>query len=67
MYEHDEYYIMNPMDIPDEYIVNKDVWKINFSGEFFQMSDEARESLQILRLGGQHYRFIYLSKIEKRE
>ena len=67
MYEHDEYYIMNPMDIPDEYIVNKDEWKINFSGEFFQMSDEARESLQILRLGGQHYRFVYLSEIEKRD
>jgi hypothetical protein len=67
MYEHDEYYIMNPMDIPDEYIANKDDWKISYSGEFFQMSDEAREALQILPLGGQHYRFIYLSKIEKRD
>lgn len=60
-YEHDEYFIMNPMDLPEECAIYK---KITFSGEFFEMSDESLESLQILRLGGQHYNYIYLSEME---
>ena len=67
MYEQDEYYIMNPMDLPNECMVNKEDWiSVSFSGEFFEMNDEAFAGLQIWPLGGE-YNLVYISNIEKVE
>lgn len=75
MYESDEYYIMNPMDLPDECIANKenyqDNWtSVSFSGEFFEMNDEAFAGLfagkDIWPTSGQN-NLIYISNIEKAE
>lgn len=67
MFEQDEYYIMNPMDLPDECIANKEDWiSVSFSGEFFEMNDEAFAGLQIWPCGGE-MNLIYISNIEKAE
>jgi len=58
----DIYYVLN---LPDEFKVNKEGRvNVSFSGKVVEMTDEERESLGMLLLGGYRYFFVYLTKIE---
>ena len=58
----DTYY---PLNLPEEF--NEEGIKLSFSGRVVEMTDEERESLHFLLLGGHSYYFVYLTKIEKAE
>ena len=51
----DTYY---PLNLPEEF--NEEGIKLSFSGRVVEMTDEERESLHFLLLGGHSYYFIYL-------
>jgi hypothetical protein len=58
----DTYY---PLNLPDKF--KEEEVKVLFSGKVVEMTDEERESLHFTLLGGHHYYFVYLTKIEKME
>ena len=60
----DIYYLLN---LPNEFEVYKDGVSVNFSGYIVEMTDDSREALGKMLLGGYSYYFIYLTNIEKRE
>ncbi len=61
----DFYYLLN---LPNEVEVNtEEVVRVNFSGYIVEMTDDSREALGKMLLGGYSYYFIYLTNIEKGE
>ena len=52
-----------PLNLPSEF--KEEGAKVSFSGKVIEMTDEERESLHFVPLGGHKYYFIYLTKIER--
>ena len=58
----DVYY---PLNLPDEYKVKKEEGiNVSFSGKIVEMTDDDIKSLKIPLMGGTHYYFVYLTKIQ---
>ena len=58
--------IYYPMNLPDELRINKEERiDVSFSGKVIEMTDEDIKTQQIVLLGGYHYYYVYLTKIEK--
>ena len=60
----DIYYLLN---LPNEFEVYKEGVSVKFSGYIVEMTDDSREALGNMPLGGYSYYFIYLTNIEKGE
>ena len=55
--------ILYPLNLPKEF--EEEGTKVSFSGKVIEMTDEERESLHFVLMGGHKYYFVYLKNIEK--